>query len=157
MLTLFLEQLGKSVAFVRGGTLLLWVPFALVVIAAGFDLFNKREIPDSIPVLIVLWSLVAMAFGWLTHGWMSAVGGCLLGLGLGLVFFHLGGLGGADVKLIASLGTVFGVAGELSLLFYVAVTGAILALIAKLRGQREFAYVVAIAIGMFIVIVRVPK
>jgi Flp pilus assembly protein protease CpaA len=133
---------------------LLWIPFTLVVIAAGFDLFNKREIPNTIPALILLWSLVAIALGWQTHGWTSAAAGCLLGLGIGLVLFQLGGLGGADVKLIASLGAAVGFPGQMSLLFYVAIAGAVLALIAKFRGQREFAYAPAIAIGTFVVMLQ---
>jgi len=136
---------------------LTWVPFILVVIAAGFDLFNKMEIPDTIPALLLGWGILALCFGWHHQSWMSSLLGCLLGLGIGLVLFQLGGFGGADVKLIASLGAVFGLATELSLLFYVAVAGAVLAVIAKLRGRREFAYAVAIAIGVFIVTLQGVK
>src|SRR5438105_4478503 len=125
------------------------MPFALVLIAAGFDLFSKRRIPDTIPALILIWSIIAIVVRWQTHGWTSAAAGCLLGLAVGLMLFQFTGLGGADVKLIASLGAVFGFANELSFLFYVAVAGAVLAIIARLRGQNEFAYVPAIAIGTF--------
>jgi Flp pilus assembly protein protease CpaA len=68
--------------------------------------------------------------------------------------FQLGGLGGADVKLISALGAAFGLRNEITLLFYVAVAGAILALIAKFRGQREFAYAPAIALGTLMMILN---
>jgi Flp pilus assembly protein protease CpaA len=134
--------------------MLVWAPFVLMLIAAGFDLFNKREIPDAVPALILMWSICAIAFGWQSHDWISAAAGCVLGLAVGLVLFQLGGFGGADVKLIASLGAAFGLTGEILLLFYMAIAGAGLALVAKVRGQTEFAYAPAIAIGTFIVIFR---
>jgi prepilin peptidase CpaA len=129
-----------------------WVPFALVLIAVAFDLFNDREIPNAISALILLWSVVAAALGWQSFGWASAATGCALGLGIGFLLFQFAGFGGGDVKLISSLGAALGFANEFSLLFYAAVAGAVLALIAKFRGQNEFAYAPAIAIGTFIVI-----
>jgi Flp pilus assembly protein protease CpaA len=142
----------RSAGFdVKTGTRLRWIPLALVLVAVGFDLFRQREIPDVVPVLIFLWAVIAAVAGWKTHDWISQAAGCALGLGIGLVLFQFGGFGGGDVKLIASLGAVFGFATELSLLFYVAIAGAILALIAKFRGKNEFAYAPAIAIGVFVV------
>ena len=131
-----------------------WVVLGLVLIAAAFDLFKKREIPDVIPLLILMVGVVAAVSGRQSQRWVSDVAGCVTGLAIGLVLFQLGGIGGGDVKLISSLGAVFGFATELSLLFYVAIAGAVLALLAKFRGQNEFAYVPAIAIGVLVVILR---
>ncbi len=131
-----------------------WIPFGLALIAAGFDLFRKKEIPDAIPVFILVWATIAALFGWTTQNWISQVEGCATGLAIGLALFRFFGFGGGDVKLITSLGAVFGFATEFSLLFYVAIAGAILAIIAKFRGQTEFAYAPAIAIGVVIVTVQ---
>jgi prepilin peptidase CpaA len=126
----------------------------LALVAAGFDVFKKREIPDAIPILILLWAIVGAISGVTNRHWISILAGCAAGIGIGLVLFQLGGFGGGDVKLIASLGAVFGFAAEFSLLFYVAVAGAVLAIIAKARGQHEFAYAPAIAIGVLVVTLR---
>ena len=61
--------------------------------------------------------------------------------------FYLGGLGGADVKLVAALGAAVGPVSLLCVLFWTALAGGLLALAAKSRGKRDFAYVPAIAAG----------
>src|SRR5438105_4085564 len=96
-----------------------WVPFALALIAAGFDVFRRREIPDAVPIVILSWAMITAILGWTTQQWISQAAGCGTGLVIGLALFRFGGFGGGDVKVIASLGAVFGFATEFSLLFYV--------------------------------------
>jgi prepilin peptidase CpaA len=126
----------------------------LALIATGFDLFNKREIPNTIPALMLLWSILATAAGWQTHGWLSLAAGLGAGLCIGVVLFTFAGFGGGDAKLIASLGAVMGLAAEFSMLFYMAIGGAILGFIALLRRQKEFAYSPAIAAAVLVVTLR---
>ena len=131
-----------------------WVPFGLVLIATGFDFYNHREIPNAIPLLILIWSAISAALGWQTHGWLSAAGGCALGSGVGLLLLCFNAFGGGDVKLIGSLGAVFGIATEISFLGYAFIAGGVLGLIALLRDEREFAYTPAIAVGVLAVTLR---
>lgn len=55
--------------------------------------------------------------------------------------------GGGDAKLIAAVGALLGPVGLLFALFWTAVAGGVLALIAMVRGQRDYAYGPAIALG----------
>lgn len=80
--------------------------------------------------------------------------GVLLGFTLGLGLYQLGGLAGGDVKLIACLGAVLGWRSELAVLFYVALFGGLLALVARWRKQTEYPYAPAIALGLLAYIVR---
>lgn len=133
--------------------MVLWFSFALVLIAAMVDL-RKREIPDTIPLLLLAWAVTSTAARWHEVGWASLLLGFGAGLGLGLILFCLGGLGGGDVKLLAALGAAVGLQSLWSLLFYVALAGGVLAVIAKLRKQRELAYAPAIALGFLVFLIR---
>ena len=94
--------------------------------------------------------MLATTLGWTTGGWLSLVYGFSLGLVLSASVFYMGGLGGGDVKLIAALGAAVGPLGLLVVLFWMALTGAILALVAMSRGKKDFAYVPAIAVGLMV-------
>ena len=67
---------------------------------------------------------------------------------------RVGGLGGGDAKLLAALGAVVGFKGELGVMLYAALLGALLALVARFRKQREYAYAPAIALGLLAFILR---
>jgi prepilin peptidase CpaA len=118
----------------------------LVLVATVCDL-RRRLIPDWIAVALVAWAVTATAFGLNAVGWWSLLGGFAVALLLGVVLFALGGLGGGDVKLLAGLGAALGLFAFFGLLFWVAIAGGILALVAACRGQRELAYVPAMALG----------
>ncbi|MGO9111853.1 MAG: prepilin peptidase [Thermoguttaceae bacterium] len=127
-------------------SLILLVPVAFALVC---DL-RTREIPDWIPLLIVLWACLATAMGLHKVTWIGLVAGALLGLGLSAVVFYLGGLGGGDVKLLAAIGAAVGPWALLSILAWMAFAGGILALITAARGKRDFAYVPAIAVGVVV-------
>jgi prepilin peptidase CpaA len=129
----------------------LWslVPVVLVVIALVCDL-RTREIPDWIPSMIFAWACLATAVGLQEVTWIGLMAGTLLGLGLAATVFYLGGLGGGDVKLLAAIGAAVGPVALLCVLFWTAICGGLLALAAKFRGKRDFAYVPAIAAGLLI-------
>jgi prepilin peptidase CpaA len=124
--------------------LLLPVVFALVC-----DL-RTREIPDWIPAVTVMWACLATAAGLHEVTWIGAIAGALLGLTLAAAVFYLGGLGGGDVKLLGAIGAAVGPRVLLSILAWMGVAGGVLALIAAVRGKRDFAYVPAIAIGVLV-------
>lgn len=137
---------------------MLAVPLLLLLIATICDL-RTRIIPDWISIALLGWGIGAATFGGGAFGiagsaWASLGIGLLLGLGLGAILFALGGLGGGDVKLMAGLGAVLGPIALLHVLFWMAMAGAVLAIVAKLRGRSDFAYVPAIAAGLLIYAVR---
>ena len=66
---------------------------------------------------------------------------------LGALLFRLGGMGGGDVKLLAAVGAALGLPGFASALLYMSVAAGVLALVARVRKQREIAFVPAILAG----------
>ena len=132
---------------------ILWVAFVLSVVAVVFDV-RSRQIPDSLSVCLLGLALVATGFHLHSVNWLSLVLGMVLGFGSGLILFRMGGFGGGDVKLLASLGAVLGFRDELIVMLYVALVGGLLALVALLRGQREYAYAPAIALGLLSFILK---
>ena len=120
-----------------------------VMLALVCDL-RTREIPDWIPLLIVVWACLATAAGLHKVTWIGLLAGGLLGLGLGAAVFYLGWPGGGDAKLLAAIGAAVGPWVLLSILAWMAIAGGILALTAAARGKRDFAYVPAIAVGVVV-------
>ena len=129
--------------------LVLSLLLALVVVATICDL-RDREVPDWISLAMPAWAVLVTTLGWTTGGWLGLAYGFAWGLVLSASVFYMGGLGGGDVKLIAALGAAVGPLGLLVVLFWMALTGAILALVAMSRGKKDFAYVPAIAVGLMV-------
>ena len=126
--------------------LILIVPVVLLLIATWCDL-RTREIPDWISVALVLIGITAAGFSWGGVQWWTVLSGLLLGFLIGLALFRFAKFGGGDAKLIAGIGAILGPVGLLFSLFWMAVAGGLLALIAMIRGQRDYAYGPAIAAG----------
>ncbi len=127
----------------------LWLPLGFVLVATVYDL-RSREIPDWISLLLLAWAVLATAFRLHPIGWLSLLGGLAIGFVLSLLWFVLGGLGAGDVKLLAALGAALGHVGVLFTLFWIALAGGVLGLVALSRGKRDLAYGPAIALGLFI-------
>ena len=132
---------------------LLWILFTIVAVTSVYDLIY-REIPHVATVSVLTLGATAQVLGWERMGWLERVLGIGLGLTLSVVLYACGGLGGGDVKLIAAMGAVLGWRAELGVLFYIAVFGGVLALVAKRRREAEYAYGPAIALGLLAYIVR---
>ena len=128
---------------------MLWIILSLVIVATIFDL-RTREVPDWIALAILVCAVLATAFGWTGVRWPSLFGGMFLGFACGAPLFYLAGFGGGDVKLVAAVGAAVGPSSLLCVLFWTVLAGGLLALVAKFRGKREFAYVPAIAAGLLI-------
>jgi len=125
------------------------MPLCLLGIAALYDL-RDREIPDTIPLLLVGGAIVTSLSGGLPIvWWQSLVGGILGGLVV-LPFYLAGGFGGGDLKLCAAIGCWLGPVWLWPALFWMAMAGAVLAVAAALRGEKAIAYGPAIASGFLI-------
>jgi prepilin peptidase CpaA len=128
---------------------------ALACLAAGmvYDL-RRREIPDIVPLALLTLAIAARAMQWSAPGWVSLALGLTLGAAVGLLLFWSGGFGGGDAKVLAALGAIVGPRDLLSVFVYIALSGALLALIALARGKRDFAYGPALMLGfgLFLVV-----
>ncbi len=125
----------------------LLVPLLLLLIAAAHDL-RRREVPDWIALALLGWAATAATLGIGELNWLALGLGLAIGLMLTVPLFCLGGIGGADVKLIAALGSALGQWPLVQSLFWIALAGGALALVAQCRGQRTFAYVPAMFLGL---------
>lgn len=125
----------------------LLIPLLFLLVAAAHDL-RRREVPDWISLALLVWAAAAATLGIGELNWLALGMGLAIGLALTVPLFFLGGIGGADVKLAAALGAAIGPWPLVQSLFWIALAGGALALVAKCRGQRTFAYVPAMFLGL---------
>ena len=131
----------------------------LIVVAAG-DLRN-RLIPNWLNLAI---ALTAIPFWWLSGYALWPDIAIQIGLAAGLfmffaIIFHLGMMGGGDVKLLAALGLWLPLASMVKLLVIMSIAGGVLTLVMLARKWRasseektEGPYGVAIAFaGMWLI------
>lgn len=141
---------------------LIAVAAVLVVAAAIIDL-RTREIPDAFPIALLALALVGKLAGWSSVTWLGMLAGCVVGFLIPALLFWRGAMGGGDVKLLAALGAGLGLQALLSVLFWTAILGGLLALaILARRGAAsdegedeqatdpELAYGPAIAAGLLV-------
>jgi prepilin peptidase CpaA len=108
------------------------VPHAFVIltaVAACLHDVRSRRIPNYVTFGS---AALALAHGAAAGGWVglgAAAGGWALGVALFAPFFLLRGMGAGDVKLLAALGAWIGPASLLSLTFYTAISGGVMALV----------------------------
>lgn len=128
------------------------IPLALLLIAVIHDLLT-REIPDWISIVIALSGLTLAVSGNLPLSTLTSLLGLFCGALIGIIFFLAAGFGGGDVKLVAALGAWLGPAGLFPTLFWIAIVGMLLSIIAKCRGQQDLAYAPALFAGFLIFII----
>jgi len=131
---------------------MIWLTLALLVVASIEDL-RFREVSDGYSIVLLITAILGTAFHWHEVSWIGLLGGFAVGFALSGAFFFLGGLGGADVKLTAALGAILGIQRVFPVLFWIAMAGGVLCLIALLRGKRDIAYVPAISLGLLFFLV----
>jgi prepilin peptidase CpaA len=111
----------------------------IALVACIFDV-RTRRIPN---VLTFSAALAGLLFHWFAagpEGVFVAAAGWLVGLGLFLPFFALGGMGGGDVKLLAALGAWVGPQETLWLAVYAGIAGGVLGVgVALSRGYLKTA------------------
>jgi prepilin peptidase CpaA len=121
---------------------------AALVIASLTDVAHRR-IPNAITYPLA-------AFGLIFHfvlsglaGFLFSMSGILVGAGLLLLFYVLGGMGAGDVKLMAAVGSILGPADVFTASLYSALVGGFYALVVLFRhGElRETVYWLAPALG----------
>jgi prepilin peptidase CpaA len=109
---------------------------ALTALAGCLHDLRSRRIPNY---LTFGSAAVAFVYALATAGWSGlAVGiaGWALGIALFIPFFLLRGMGAGDVKLLAALGAWIGPISLLSLTFYTAISGGVMALVVVLWRRK---------------------
>lgn len=102
-------------------------PFVIALWISWGDL-RTRKIPNYLTLGAALAGLAynLAVFGW--GGLGTSMSGLLLGFGLLILPYLLGGLGAGDVKALAALGAWLGPTGTLYLFCYMAIAGGLLSL-----------------------------
>jgi prepilin peptidase CpaA len=125
----------------------------LVVGTAAWSDFRTRQIPNEItvPGAVLGFALYVWHSG--VQGAWTSLEGALLGLGIFIVFFLVGGMGAGDVKLFAAVGSLVGPQALLLVFVFTGVLGGIVAgAVAIWRGhlRANLPYGAVIAGGTFI-------
>ncbi|MCA9072482.1 MAG: prepilin peptidase [Planctomycetaceae bacterium] len=128
---------------------MLTFPLAILIVASIFDV-RSREIPDWIPLLMIVSAVVAVTFDWIPLSFAQSLLGVGVGFLITLPLAWMGGLGGGDLKLVSALGAWFGPIALVCVLFWVAIAGLVLSAAFWVRGKKDLPYVPAIAIGLAI-------
>lgn len=126
---------------------ILLIPIILCLEACYHDL-QRREIPDSVSLRILLGGLLMTGLSWHALSWADALLGVVVALLVTFPFTWTEGIGGGDLKLVGALGAWLGPVPVLGMLFWTALFGMGLAIVAHLRKKPDFAYAPAIAAGM---------
>lgn len=124
-----------------------YVAIVFAMVATLYDL-RSRVIPDWIAASLMACSALGIAAGLSDLTWTSFAYGAAMAFALTFPLYALGGFGGGDLKLVVAIGSALGPWALLSVLFWVAICGGILAIVALVRGRRNLAYVPAIACGL---------
>lgn len=100
----------------------------LVVLSIIFDL-TRKKIPNFITFPVILWGLLTYIIFGGFEGLKFSMIGFLVGLGIFLIPFILGGMGGGDVKMMAAIGALKGWKFVLYTAVYAGLIGGILVII----------------------------
>jgi prepilin peptidase CpaA len=100
---------------------------ALVLTATYTDL-RWRKIPNclTLPAIALGFFLNFVGSSW--NGLIYAFWGCALGMGLLMLPYLLGGMGGGDLKLMGALGALLGSYAILNVFLYTSLAGGVMAL-----------------------------
>lgn len=131
----------------------LWIPLPLLIAAAVIDQ-RTRLISDAFPLALLVCAVVFNATGLTQVGWTGSLTGGLVGFLVGLGLNRAVGFGAGDAGLLLAIGALLGVVPFLVCLMLIAISGGLIAGVAKARGAQEIAYGPAIAAGygLFVVL-----
>jgi len=130
---------------------LMLIPIGLCLEACYHDCL-RREIPDQVPIRVLVSGLLVTGLSWSAVNWIDATLGVLLGFVVVLPFAWNDGVGGGDLKLVSALGAWLGPIPLLGALFWIAMSGLLMAIVSAIRGQTDFAYAPAITAGLTIAV-----
>jgi prepilin peptidase CpaA len=114
----------------------------IVVVAASVSLlamytdFRWRIIPNRLTLPVIIMGLVLNLAGNGWQGLLFSFIGFIVGFGLMLLPYLIGGMGAGDVKLVAALGALLGGYAILNVFLFATIIGGVLATSVALRNRR---------------------
>lgn len=109
--------------------------FAVLLISLITDLKQRRILNIvTLPAMAVGVAYYSISAGW--NGFLASGAGLLLGIGLFLIPYLMGGMGAGDVKLLAAIGALKGTGFVFSSFLYTCLAGGAIALLILLK-RRE--------------------
>ena len=120
--------------FATNGHILVLV-IALVCLAMYSDL-RWRKIPNclTLPAIALGFVLNFVGNGW--NGLLFALIGFLVGMGLLMLPYLLGGMGGGDVKLMGALGALLGSHAVINVFLYTSLIGGMIAIAVAIANRN---------------------
>jgi prepilin peptidase CpaA len=109
--------------------------FLLTSIAVYTDL-RWRLIPNRLTLPAVVLGLLVNTLGNGWHGALISVLGLFVGIGLLILPFAVGKMGGGDVKLMGAIGAWLGSYAVVNIALYSAIAGGLIALILAVKDKR---------------------
>jgi prepilin peptidase CpaA len=106
----------------------------LVVLAIYSD-FRWRKIPNclTLPAIVLGFFLNFKGNSW--NGLFFSLGGLMVGMGLLMLPYLLGGMGGGDVKFMGALGAFLGSYSILNVFLYATLVGGAIALVVAIANK----------------------
>jgi prepilin peptidase CpaA len=120
-------------SFITNG-LVLAVAIVLVLWAMYSD-FRWRKIPNCLTLPAIALGFVLNFVGNSWNGLIFALFGLLLGMGLLMLPYLLGGMGGGDVKLMGGLGALLGSHAILNVFLYTSLVGGVIAVVVAVTNK----------------------
>ena len=107
-----------------------------------------RKIPNclTLPAIALGFVLNLVGNGW--NGLLFALMGLVVGMGLLMLPYLLGGMGGGDVKLMGALGTLLGSHAILNVFLYTSLIGGIIAIVVAVANRSLIEMLKRIALFM---------
>ena len=120
-------------SFITNG-LVLAVAIVLVLLAMYSD-SRWRKIPNCLTLPAIALGFVLNFLGNSWNGLIFALFGLLLGMGLLMLPYLLGGMGGGDVKFMGALGALLGSYAILNVFLYTTLVGGAIAIVVAITNK----------------------
>lgn len=133
--------------------MLINILLALVVMISLFtDLINHKILNVIVIPGAILGFIINVDYtGW--QGFLFSGKGLLVGIGLLLIPFIMGGLGAGDVKLLGAIGAIKGTEFVFNTFLGTALAGGIIAVIVFLTRKKFLSSIKKIGAGLYIIII----
>ena len=115
---------------------LIAVTVVLVVLLAMYSDLRWRKIPNclTLPAIVLGFFLNFLGNSW--NGLIFAFFGLLVGMGLLMLPYLLGGMGGGDVKFMGALGALLGSYSILNVFLYATLVGGAIAIVVAIANKN---------------------
>jgi prepilin peptidase CpaA len=115
---------------------LIFITAVMLVLLAIYSDLRWRKIPNclTLPAIALGFLLNFLGNSW--NGLISSFFGLLVGMGLLMLPYLLGGMGGGDVKFMGALGALLGSYSVLNLFLYATLVGGTIALGMAIANKR---------------------